>query len=783
MKTFASNRCFRFIWQLTYLFLVTFIGLNTFASGSSTLVIAEVYGAGGNAGATYQNDFVVLFNRSAASVNLTGYSIQYAPATSTAWSVAALTNMTLPAGGYYLIKMNSAGANGLTLPTPDSTNNMTFSATAGKVALVNNTTALSGTNPVSASLVDLVGYGTTANGYEGSAPAAAPGTTTSVQRTNLGCQDTDVNATDFSTATPNPRNSSTTIHSCVVILPPVISGISPANALANAGTNLAFTVALSQGDAPLTYRWYKEIVGVSTNLIAAANTATLSLTNLLKADQANYQVTISNASLTSVTSAVVSLSVMEPVINFQPAAFFGYSNATAIFNVNASGTTLNYQWYQGNPSPAANFALTNNTRITGANSNALAISNLQNSDANNYFVIVSNNFGSVTSSFASLTVAASGVLAGLVLTNTLMNQTLTLNFTISENFTNHDVVGTNLLISANPNLISVNNLILGGSGTNRTLTISPTSNSLGAAPISLTLSNGSSVATTKFTVLVLPNTNVIFNDYFNYADGVLTTNAFNLWNSFEGSNFFNISNHTAIISQNASQNVFVDLLGQPYSTNSSTILYTSFKVNFSTLPSLTGAYFAHFLDKTTANLTTFSNCGARIFASTLNAAPGWFRLGIGNGSGATNASGQWPVDLTTNQTYLVVTRFTLASGFATIWLNPVYETDFSVTATDAPSDWLATNAMNVTSYGLRQNSAAGILALNDLRIGLTFDSVVDNLKITKAGNNAVLVWQNPQFKLQVSSNVASGYTNISGATSPFTTNLNGALMNFFRLVR
>ena len=38
-------------------------------AGSSTLVISQVYGGGGNAGATYKNDFVEVFNRGTTSVN------------------------------------------------------------------------------------------------------------------------------------------------------------------------------------------------------------------------------------------------------------------------------------------------------------------------------------------------------------------------------------------------------------------------------------------------------------------------------------------------------------------------------------------------------------------------------------------------------------------------------------------------------------------------------------------------------------------------------------------
>src|SRR2546425_9442782 len=54
-----------------------------FAQGSPDLVISQVYGGGGNTGATYTNDFIEIFNRGTAPVSLSGKSLQYASATGT----------------------------------------------------------------------------------------------------------------------------------------------------------------------------------------------------------------------------------------------------------------------------------------------------------------------------------------------------------------------------------------------------------------------------------------------------------------------------------------------------------------------------------------------------------------------------------------------------------------------------------------------------------------------------------------------------------------------------
>ena len=42
------------------------------------VLINEVYGGGGNSGATFTNDFIELVNASPAPVDVTGWSVQYA---------------------------------------------------------------------------------------------------------------------------------------------------------------------------------------------------------------------------------------------------------------------------------------------------------------------------------------------------------------------------------------------------------------------------------------------------------------------------------------------------------------------------------------------------------------------------------------------------------------------------------------------------------------------------------------------------------------------------------
>jgi uncharacterized protein len=175
-------------------------------AASPDVVISQVYGGGGNSGATYTNDFVELYNRGTATVDLAGWSVQYASAAGTSWQVTPLSG-SIAAGAHYLVQ-EAAGAGGTTpLPAPDATGSIAMSATAGKIALTTQATALGcgATCSTNAAVRDFVGYGT-ANDFEG---AAAPGlsNTTSDSRAGGGTVDTDNNAADFTAGAPNPVNS------------------------------------------------------------------------------------------------------------------------------------------------------------------------------------------------------------------------------------------------------------------------------------------------------------------------------------------------------------------------------------------------------------------------------------------------------------------------------------------------------------------------------------------------------------------------------------------------
>ncbi|MBB1087891.1 lamin tail domain-containing protein [Lysobacter sp. SG-8] len=170
------------------------------------VVVSQVYGGGGNSGATWRNDFIELRNNGATPVDLSGWSVQYASSSGTNWQATSLVGSIAP-GGYYLVQQAQGAGGSLDLPTPDAVGTLAMSSSNGKVALVSSGGALSGGCPLGeATVVDFVGFGS-ANCFEGSAATPALNNTSAALRNGDGSVDSDDNGSDFTRGNPDPRNS------------------------------------------------------------------------------------------------------------------------------------------------------------------------------------------------------------------------------------------------------------------------------------------------------------------------------------------------------------------------------------------------------------------------------------------------------------------------------------------------------------------------------------------------------------------------------------------------
>jgi hypothetical protein len=176
------------------------------------LVLEQVYANGGLTGSSYKSDYVVLFNRGTSTVSLTGTSLQYATATGTTWTVVPLSG-SIAAGKYFMVKLFTSATGTSSLTSADLTVANDLTNTSGKIALVSDTTALSGACPTSGTILDFLGYGPTANCSETS-PTAVLSTTAAAKRGGTGCTDTGSNNADFTVGTPAPIYSAQAALSC-----------------------------------------------------------------------------------------------------------------------------------------------------------------------------------------------------------------------------------------------------------------------------------------------------------------------------------------------------------------------------------------------------------------------------------------------------------------------------------------------------------------------------------------------------------------------------------------
>ena len=186
------------------------------ASAASDVVISQIYGGGGQSGSPFNADYVELFNRGTTPAALAGWSVQYASANGTTWTRTDLPAVSLAPGQYFLIQQASGGSAGALLPAADVTGTMNLANNAGKVAVVNNTTTLSGGCPSSSSIVDFIGYGNSATCFE-TASTGNLGVTTAAVRNSGGCMDSDNNPVDFGIITPNPRNTASSQNPCIPV--------------------------------------------------------------------------------------------------------------------------------------------------------------------------------------------------------------------------------------------------------------------------------------------------------------------------------------------------------------------------------------------------------------------------------------------------------------------------------------------------------------------------------------------------------------------------------------
>jgi len=212
-------------------------------------------------------------------------------------------------------------------------------------------------------------------------------------------------AGDYRVKISNAFGETTTSNAVLTVIdsPPIIT-VQPTNQFLSLGTNEAattFTVAAT-GSLPLSYQWQFN----GRNIDSGTNSL-LTLANLESAHTGVYSVLVSNAfGLVTSSNALLAFPpnvVVSPVDQVVPLG------TNTVLSVVATGSLpLSYQWQL------------DGADIGDATNVSLVLTNIQYAREGNYRVVVTNFYGSVTSSSASLNVMDTSEAlnaAGLVWTN------------------------------------------------------------------------------------------------------------------------------------------------------------------------------------------------------------------------------------------------------------------------------------------------------------------------------------------------------------------------------
>ncbi|MBA3243221.1 MAG: lamin tail domain-containing protein [Acidobacteria bacterium] len=204
------------------LFIISPLHARAQSDARPKVVISQIYSRGGEAGATYRNDYVELFNRGETAIDINQWALQFTSfngsrSSSTMVSFISSRGILVEPGKFVLVQL-AGGANGNLLPSPDfNVPLVNLGENGGQIALVrNNPPVPLGACPdmQNTDIIDYVGYGAAAQCWEGSGAAPAPTITIWAVRNGVGCTDTNNNAADFHAGISDPRNSNTNARVC-----------------------------------------------------------------------------------------------------------------------------------------------------------------------------------------------------------------------------------------------------------------------------------------------------------------------------------------------------------------------------------------------------------------------------------------------------------------------------------------------------------------------------------------------------------------------------------------
>ncbi len=195
---------------------------------------------------------------------------------------------------------------------------------------------------------------------------------------------------------------------------------------------------------------------------------------------------------------------------------------------------------------------------------------------------------------------------------------------------------------------------------------------------------------------------VFFTDTFSYGDGSLTAVSGGNWTAHSGAGAkpIQVGSGAITLQQNAGS-------GEDLNRNTGGVMgagdtwYAGFDVTVT--GGNTDVYFASFLKGGTTGIfqdRTFVTAGTA----------GDFTFGLGTGATAT---AKWGTDLSFGTTYRVVLAYNYDTMQNTLWVNPLLQTDPSISVSSTSQDTIA-------SFAVRQSTGNSFQVMDNLVVATTF---------------------------------------------------------------
>ncbi len=367
-------------------------------AGSYTCVVTNAAGSVTSAAATLtvqiapaitsQPTSLAVLQNSAAVLSITATGT---PAPTYQWRLNGTNISGATAASYSIASAQAANAGSYTCVVTNAAGSVTSAAATLTVqiapAITAQPTSLT-VNQNASAVLSVTATGTPAPTYQWRLNGTNISSATSASYTIASTQ--AANAGTYTCVVTNVAGSVTSSAATLTVqIPPAIT-VQPTSLSVLQNAAAVFSITATGTPAP-TYQW--KFNGTS---ISGATETSYSIASAQTANAGNYTCVVTNAA-GSVTSNIATLTVNIPVaITAQPASLSVNPAASATFGVTATGTgPLGYQWRK------------NGRDIAGATASTLTLTNVRFLDEAKYTCAVSNSFGSVLSTAATLTVTIS----------------------------------------------------------------------------------------------------------------------------------------------------------------------------------------------------------------------------------------------------------------------------------------------------------------------------------------------------------------------------------------